>query len=276
MHRPLWWSAALALIFLVAGPARASCNQTMISQALIQSAMERHWSVLAHQKSYAWGDTRTYGSISGKRMTLLRSFDTLTGAEKLQVLEPLWLGYADLTPGLVEREFTPAERERVTRTAPLYMGSMSPYEVYSDDGLLISEPYDGCTRHVALTEKERFGIYWNRPRARTQRFPLAAANEQNVKTRFWRTMGYQSAAQYWIGWVPERGYFEVVVPDDPTHWYLEVLRPFWLIAPTSYKYIVYSNDGTRLFEHAVGKVDVPRIYEMSGRRDAPQWRSREH
>jgi hypothetical protein len=275
MHRPSWWSAALGLVLLIAGPARANCNQTMIARALIQSAVERHWAALAHQKSYPWGDVRPYGPISGKRMILTRAFDGLSGAQKFQVLEPLWLGYADITPGLVEREFTSAERARLAQVAPLYWGSMSPYEVYSEDGLLISEAYDGCTRHVALTEKERFGIYWNRPRPRTQRFPLAAGNEQNVKTRFWRAMSYASSSKYWIGWVPERGYFEVVVPDDPTHWYLQALRPFWQVAPTTYKYVVYSDDGTRLFEHAPGKVDVPRSYERAGGRAAPNWRSRE-
>jgi hypothetical protein len=207
---------------------------------------------------------------------LATDFENLTGPQKLQVLDPLRLGYAEWTPDLLLSELTAAERAKLPRHTDVYFGAMSPYEVYTADGTLVSEAYDGCTRFVALTEQARFRVIWNRPRPRPGRFPIAPGNEKAVRDLFWKFIGYRGSNEYWIGWVPERGHFEIDVPDSPSHRFMEALKPFWAQAPSSYKYVVYANDGTQLYTHIAGQADKPRDY-VEPAEDAPKafarWRS---
>ena len=119
-------------------------------------------------------------------------------------------------------------------------------------------------------------MYWTRPRPRQTKQVLAPANERDVRARFWKVVDYRNTRAYWIAWVPERGHFEIDVPDDPHHLFMDVLAAFWLTAPTGYRYVVYANDGTRLFEHTNGKPDVVRDYVTGWvRPGAPSWRSQE-
>jgi hypothetical protein len=269
MQWPKALQLAIALLALGTGVAHASCNQTVIPLQVIQPAMGRLYAKLGQSN-------KIYARATGKRLVLGSEFEDLTGPAKLKVLDPLRLGYAEWTPDLLLSELTNAERSKLPRHFDIYFGAMSPYEVYTADGVLVSEAYDGCTRFVALTEQARFRVIWNRPRPRPGRFPIAPGNERAVRDLFWKFIGYRGANEYWIGWVPERGHFEIDVPDSPSHRFLEALKPFWTQAPSSYKYVVYSNDGTKLYTHVNGQPDAPREY-VEPVEDAPRgfarWRS---
>jgi hypothetical protein len=268
-----WLLYPIAALALGNGMAWASCNQAVIPQAVIQPAMER---LVSKLQAATNGSMKVYSRVLGKRVILTDDFESLTGPQKLAVLEPLRLGYADWTHAMLGRELTAPERAKLPRHWEIYFGAMSPYEVYTADGTMVSVPYDGCTRMVALTEQARYRVLWNRPRPRGLKYPIDPAKEKNVKALFWRFIGYRGSNEYWIGWVPERGHFEIDVPDTPSRWFLEALKPFWDTAPTNFKYVVYSNDGTRLYTHVNGQPDAPRAY-VPPADDAPRgaavWRS---
>ena len=146
------------------------------------------------------------------------------------------------------------------------MGTLSPYQVYANDGQLISAPYDGCTRMTLLTERDRFSYYYHtlifrgripkgqksvtpemlrnagQPFWRSVRFPISDAEEQSTRLRFWEAVGYDRAKKgWWIAWIPEQGHFEINLPLKDGG---DRLEKFWTVAPRKYKYAVVTADGT--------------------------------
>jgi hypothetical protein len=255
---PLIVSTAVVSHLLMATPAVANCADTVGSLAYFQPAMERLWQQLQDQTHYPWGTARPYGELAGDRITLTPAFDDLTGQQKQQVITLLFSGYGE--EGLYGL-LTPAERERPG------IGALSPYQVFTHNGKLVYAPYDGCTPVQMLTERDRYGYYYNRlhynpdtssyasfedlrnagrPFWRNVQFPISGADERVLRQRFWETVGYDKADRsWWIAWVPEEGQFEINVPDD---YNAAVLQRFLQIAPERYRYTVMTEDGTLLME----------------------------
>lgn len=250
----LRWLLPATVLFnlsVAIAPANANCAMGVGSAEPFQLVMERVWRELQQQPTYPWGNARPYGTFVGNRITLTPAFEPLTGAQKQQVVETV------LTTPPFE-QLTPAERDAMQQVA-----GPPPYQVYASDGRLVSAPYDGCTRPTLLTERDRYGWYFNsqnrgapadltpdglrnagRPSWRVVRVPISAEQERSTRLRFWNAVGW-NATDWWIAWVPETGYFELNVPVgySPTQ-----LERFWQVAPRQQRYVVVANDGTVLQE----------------------------
>jgi hypothetical protein len=254
------FSLVLSLITLLfnGANARANCADQIASLELVKPVMERQWQKLQQQTNYPWGKARPYGTLSGNLITLTSEFERLTGQQKQQVLDQLLLGYNHNWFELL----TPQEQEKLFSNPE--MGALSPYQVYSADGRIISTPYDGCTRFTLLTEKDRFSWYFNttysyelkdsirsqmlrntgKPPWREVKFPMTIPQERAVRLQFWRIIGYDKVEKgWWIAWVPETGYFEINVP---VNYDKKRLQRYWEVAPKKYRYQVINNEGTLL------------------------------
>jgi hypothetical protein len=237
----------------------ANCAGSVGDVATWQAPLQRHWQALQQQTDYPWGQARPYDTIVGDRITFTPDFERLNGPQKQQGLDLL------LNPDW-SKIITPAEQEAASGPGGFGFGfGPLPHSIYASDGRLLSAAYDGCTRFTTLTEQARYSWYYNsigrilptnsdpealrnagRPAWRQVRFSIAAAQERNVRLRFWRTVGYNRVAQgFWIAWVPEQGHFEVNVPPG---YDIRQLRRFREAAPSQYRYVVVTTEGTRIGE----------------------------
>lgn len=250
-------STAIALgSFLFASPARANCNDRVGELEYFQPAMARRWAELQARETYPWGRDRIYDRIAGNSIFLTEKFDRLSGPQKQQAIDLLLLDYGDTE---LYDLLTPAERQQTG------IGALPPYKVLASDGRLVHLPYDGCTAVTLLTESDRFDYYYTRrptdrdrdrratipelrnggnPFWRSVRFPIAPEAELAVRLRFWEAIGYENA-RWWIAWVPERGFFEIIVPVGADR---ARLGKFWRVAPQNFRYAVIADDGTPLQE----------------------------
>ncbi|MEM9163007.1 MAG: hypothetical protein AAGC54_08050 [Cyanobacteria bacterium P01_F01_bin.4] len=211
-----------------------------------------HLQTLKQRDSYPWGTTQIYDRIEDSRIFMTGDFDDLSGPQKQQAIDAVLAFEASdyLSEVALEQFYSSV-------TGP------NPFEIYAIDKRILSGVYDGCTRFTLLTEKDRYGWYFNevgrslprtinpdalrnvgQPDWRLVNFPIEANLEREVRLGFWRSVGYENAS-WWIAWVPEHGYFEVNVPenfDDQT------LQDYWQVADPSYRYVVVRTDGTRLGE----------------------------
>lgn len=227
---PLVLLASTAL--LTAKPAFANCPGYGRPIEEANREVLQRWNSTKDDRSYFFGQT-VLGAIEGNRLILTPAFDRFSGPEKKQVLS----------------------------TLPL---DGSSYEVYTADGRLLSSQYDGCTfRQPLLTERDRYSWYFNRPPVNYD-LPLAersealrnagqpswrnvtksisAQQERQVRNQFWQTVGYSQFSQgWWIGWVPEGGYFEITVANADS---LALANSFINQAPQDYRYVVIAKDGT--------------------------------
>jgi len=255
LNRNLLWLGSIAIavnLIALTPPALANCSDFVGSVEVWQTPMQRHFQQL-QQREYSWGQARPYGTLSGRRVTLTADFDRLTGAQKQQVLNLL----------LNTPIFTPEELQAAAENGGMGVGAQSPYEVYASDGRIVSAAYDGCTRFTILTERARYSWYYNsigrslptnfdreglrnagQPSWRRVQVSIPAAQERNVRQRFWNRMGY-SQTDLWIAWVPEQGYFEINVPRG---YDVDRLRQFWSVAPRQYRYLVVDTDGTSVMD----------------------------
>ena len=226
---PLVLLASTAL--LIAKPALADCpGSGRPTEAVNQMVLQRLNSI-KDDRSYFFGQP-ILDSIEGHRLVLTPAFDRFTGPDKRQVLNTLQLD-----------------------------GSI--YEVYTADGRLLStHPYDGCiSRPALLTERDRYGWYLNRqpvdlprselsealrnagqPSWRTVTKSISVQQERQIRLQFWQTVGYSRYNQgWWIGWVPEGGYFEITVANADD---LRQANSFIDGASQDYRYVVIAKDGT--------------------------------
>jgi hypothetical protein len=216
---------------IAAHPTAANCPGFGRPFDEVDGEVQQRWHQVKADPHPVWGKTPIFDAIQAGRMTLTTAFDRLTGPEKQQVLNALQL-------------------------------DGSTYTVYTADGRLLSAQYDGCTsRKALLTERDRFGWYFNRPplsaplpmlrdalrnsgqpRWRTVNHSIHPEDERRARLKFWQTVGYEQYSQgWWIGWVPEGGYFEVTVGkvEDRTR-----IRPYLQTAAQRYRYVVIAQDGT--------------------------------
>ncbi|MDJ0510259.1 MAG: phosphoribosylaminoimidazolesuccinocarboxamide synthase [Crocosphaera sp.] len=236
-------------------PVLANCSDRIASLGLVQPIMERLWAQLQ-------AENPVYGELKDNSITLTEGFDSLSGLEKKQVLEPLKLGYNNNW-----LEFLSPEEQTEALKDP-GLGAISPYQVYSNDGRLLSVAYDGCTRLTLLTEKERFSYYYQtllyrnslqevessitaqmlrnaeQPSWRQVNVSIAQQKEEQIRVHFWQTIGYERINEgWWIAWVPEQGHFEINVPVDYDK---TLLKRYLRLASPDYQYVVINLQGTPL------------------------------
>lgn len=217
---------ASLLVLLLAAQAQG-CEDQILDQNLLQPAMHQYFNKLRRVR---WEGVQPFDRLEDERIYMSPDFDTLSAEKKRHLLSLLLLNYGEYKPLL---QLLPAAYvERLERT----QGAMSPYEVYTADGRLISMPYNGCNRMTALTEQERTRLsFLGFRKTRQQRYPMSRWQQEQVKKAFWQAVGYQQANQYWISWVPETGRFEIDVPSLNHN---RRLSPFWKNAPDYYRYQV--------------------------------------
>lgn len=234
--------------WVVAAPAWANCAGQPGSLAWYEPVMSAHLQRIQSQPTHSWSTAQIVDRLEGDRIFLTEAFESLSGPQKSQAIN-------DLLEINFETEVT-AEQLATVDGPP-------PYKVVAHDGRLLSAPYDGCTRNTLLTEQSRFSWYYNeqgrylppnlppselrnagQPSWRQIRFPIGATAEKQVRLGFWQSVGYQNA-NWWIAWVPERGYFEVNVPVNFDY---DRLQRYWRVADRNYRYAVVRADGTRLGE----------------------------
>lgn len=254
MHKYLFCVVFLAVQSL-GSTALANCNDKIGTLEFAQPIMTRYWQTLSTQSAFAWGKKNPFGSLKGDQIWLHPIFDSFNGADKMQVLDALYLFNTDKNWYDLVLKYMP-ETEIQTRLDEV--GALHPYSVYASDGRLIAAAYDGCTRQVLLTERARYQWYLNRfvasgealynagrPAWRQVRFPLAANKEKRVRQGFWKQIGYAKAEQgWWIAWVPEQGYFEINLPDQ--RFLPELQNRFLKLAPKDFRYVIVDQAGNAL------------------------------
>jgi hypothetical protein len=255
-HRWSWslglWGVGL-LSWVAATPAIANCAGQPGTVDWYAPVMNEHFQWLQGQPTQAWGSAQIFDRLEGDRIFLTQAFESLSGPQKAQALQTL-----------IELDFrtylTAAEYDQKFSESGI---GPSPYSVIASDGRLVSAAYDGCTRNVLLTERDRFSWYYNsqgrslptnlppselrnagRPSWRQVNFVITSANEQAVRLGFWQSVGYENS-NWWIAWVPERGYFEINVPQGFDY---GRLQRYWQVADRGYRYVVVRADGTKLGE----------------------------
>ncbi|MDZ8090133.1 MAG: hypothetical protein RMY16_31945 [Nostoc sp. DedQUE12b] len=203
-------------------PAQANCPHFGRPPEQVNPEVQQRANQLKNDPNQFFGK-KILDTIINRRITLTPDFDRLTGIEKQQVLNTLQL-------------------------------DGSTYEVYAADERLVSAQYNGCTRTYLKTERDRYGWYLNRPPV-TMPLPMLRdalrnwgqptwrkvnqsihpEDERKARFKFWETVGYDKYNQsWWIGWVPEGGYFEVTVrnADGVTQ-----LKPYLRTAFHQYRYV---------------------------------------
>lgn len=267
---PITFGLALSLSFLLlTAPARANCVDNIGRLDFAAPVMQKHWAELQTRQNFPWGAINPYDRIQGDQLWLKPSFETLTSAQKHQALALLHLGndWYELV-----QKWVPAQE--LTEDRMVEVGALPPYAVYASDGRLISAVYDGCTREVMFTERQRFQWYTNRrpagarpvdlyngghPAWRRIHFALAPAKEKAVRLAFWRAVGFAKAdAGWWISWVPEQGHFEIDLPSARELPSLQ--RAFLNQAPGTYTFVVRDQDGNSLAVYS--QATHPQTYKQ--------------
>lgn len=232
--------------------AYANCAGSPGSIEAYQPVLLQHLQHLQQRDSYPWGTTQVYDRLEGRRIYMAEGFDQLSGLQKQQAIDALLsLRPSDYLDDVAYEQFI---RD---------IGGPNPFNLYASDGRILSGVYDGCTRFTLLTEKDRYGWYFNsvgrgvpvnthparlrnvgQPDWRQVNFPIGADAERSVRFGFWNSVGYENSS-WWIAWVPEHGYFEVNVPENFDY---QRLQEYWQVANQNYRYVVVRTDGTRLGE----------------------------
>ncbi|MGV3525076.1 MAG: hypothetical protein ACO1RX_12670 [Candidatus Sericytochromatia bacterium] len=240
-------------------PAGANCADTIGSLEFARPVMTRYWSELKTRTQFPWGPHNPYDRIEADALWFNPVFETLTAEQQRQALNLLYLNLTDTSDwySLVQKYLPESELE----AQGAVIGSLHPYAVYAADGRLLAAAYDGCTRTLTLTERQRYQWYHKRgvtsdaqalynggtPTWRQVRVPLARAAEKAVRQAFWRRIGYSAAreqAGWWIAWVPEQGHFEIDLPSAAELPELE--KKFLRHAPLGYTYLVRDAQGQAL------------------------------
>jgi hypothetical protein len=214
-------------------PAQANCPGFGREPEQVNLEVQQRANQLKNDPNQFFGN-KMLDAISNRRIILTPEYDRLTGTEKQQVLSTLQL-------------------------------DGSTYEVYTTDSRLVSMQYDGCTRTYLKTERDRYGWYlnrppvamplpmlrdalrnWGQPTWRKVNQSIHPEDERRARFKFWETVGYDKHNQgWWIGWVPEGGYFEVTVRNADG---VSQLKPYLKTAFHQYRYIVIASDGTPLYD----------------------------
>jgi hypothetical protein len=240
---------------MAAQPGLANCNDVIAPVEEVQADMEARWNQVQSRESYPWGDLQPYGTLEGDRITMTADFDQLPGYEKQRALDAIF------RPDLLD--LTTAEWQDLLDGYYIGAGMGSPYEAYDSDGRLLGVSYDGCTRYTLLTERSRYGWFFNvrfrypgmtveglrntgQPFWREVNTSISEADEFATRYAFWQAVEFPHYNEgWWIAWVPEQGAFEVNLPVDYDP---EMLDRVLNNLPTIYPYRVITTDGTFVME----------------------------
>jgi hypothetical protein len=223
--------ALSACVAISAAPAQANCAGFGRPPEIANAEVQQRLTPLLDSTDEFFGQ-KVLAQITENRIILTPAFERFTGPDKQQILSTLQL-------------------------------NGSTYEVYAADGRLVSAQYDGCTRTVLLTERDRYSWYLTRPPApmpfamlsdalrnagqpvwRTVRQSIHPEDERRARHNFWRAVGYDKANRgWWIAWVPEGGYFEITVSRAGD---LDLVNPYLTSVSNQYRYVVIASDGTNL------------------------------
>jgi hypothetical protein len=231
----------LSLFSLMLGypeAARATCESQFITHAPLKKAFQQYFNKLKAQK---WEGVEAFDRMSSPKIYMSPAFDNLKADAKRRVLSLLLLDYGEYT------QLLPLLDKKELKSLS---GSMFPYGVYTADGRVLSSAYNPCNRLITLTEYERSRLpFLGVNVKRIQRFPLAPDTQEDIEKRFWKTIGYDNAGDYWIEWVPEKGYFEI---DVPSRNHNTLLKNFWQSVPRAYRYLIVDR-GTPFYYYYQGK-----------------------
>jgi hypothetical protein len=232
--------ASLFGLIVWAGQAQG-CEEKLLQQSVLQPAMSSYFKKLRQAR---WEGIQPFDHIEGQRIYLTSAFDRLSAPQKKHILSLLLLEYGEYKP--LVKLLPSVNRLRLERSG----GTMSPYEVYTADGRLVSLPYNACNRMTLLTEHDRSRLASLGFRSkRVQRYPMSRWQQERVKKLFWQAIGYERAGDYWISWVPEIGRFEIDVPSLNHN---TVLDDFWQVAPDYYRYVVLDRSRP-IYSHFKGR-----------------------
>lgn len=229
---------ALLSFCLMVPSAQAACESQFIESEAMQKAYTTYFEKLKAEK---WEGILAFDRMSYQKIYMTPKFDKLKADAKKRILSLLLLDYGEylqLNP-LLSIE---ARRE--------LKGSMLPYAVYTADGRILSAAYNPCNRLITLTEYERSRLpFLGINIQRVQRYPMAPSIQEGIEKIFWKTVGYEQAGEYWIEWVPEKGYFEIDVPSLNHN---AVLEAFWKQIPNPYRYLIVDR-GTPIYLYYRGQ-----------------------
>jgi hypothetical protein len=236
-------------------PASANCADSIGSLAFAQPIMARYWQEITSQSTFPWGKDNPFTALKEDQIWLSPVFESMNGPDKLKVLDYLYLFHREKNwYSLVLKYMSESELEVRLHE----VGALHPYSVYASDGRLIAAAYDGCTRNILLTERDRYQWYLNRfvatgealynaghPAWRNVKFPLQPSKEKALRQTFWKKVGYHQANQgWWIAWVPEQGYFEINLPNNKS--LPELKQRFLKQAPQNFRYVIVDHAGNVL------------------------------
>lgn len=237
MHWRQKWLIGFLLWGVTLG-AQAACESQFVSTPAMQEAFGQYFAKLKAQK---WEGIQAFDRLQNQKIYMNPLFDKLQADAKKRILGLLLLDYGEYTQLLPL--LTGPEQRRL-------QGSMLPYTVYAADGRVLSAAYNPCNRLTTLTEYERSRLpFLGVNIQRIQRFPMSQALQGQVKKEFWGVLGYEQAGDYWIEWVPEKGFFEINVPSRN---HSQELETFWERMTTAYRYLVIDR-GTPIYYYYLGK-----------------------
>ncbi len=238
LQRYLLGGCLWLIICTMAPAAQGACESQFLSTPAMQQAFAQYFAKLKAQK---WEGIVAFDRLQNQKIYMTPRFDKLQAEAKKRILGLLLLDYGEYV------QLLPLLPEGDRRTL---QGSMLPYTVYAADGRVLSAAYNPCNRLTTLTEYERSRLpFLGINIQRVQRFPMGAALQARTKKLFWSILGYEQAGDYWIEWVPEKGFFEIDVPSRNHNQYLET---FWESMPTAYRYLVVDR-GTPTYFYYRGK-----------------------
>lgn len=229
---------SLGMVLSYPGAAQAACESKFITHTPFKEAFGQYFNKLKAQK---WEGVQAFGRMSYSKIYMTPAFNHLKADAKRRTLSLLLLDYGEYTQLLPLLD--KAELSTLT-------GSMLPYSVYTADGRILSSAYNPCNRLVTLTEYDRSRLpFLGINIQRVQRYPLSSEVQEDIKKRFWKAVGYDNAGDYWIEWVPEKGYFEI---DVPSRNHNALLNAFWQSVPKAYRYQIVDR-GSPLYYYYRGK-----------------------
>lgn len=218
--------------------AQAACESQFLTTPAMQQAFAQYFAKLKAQK---WEGIYAFDRLQNQKLYMTPHFDKLQAEAKKRILSLLLLDYGEYV------QLLPLLPEGTRRSL---QGSMLPYTVYTADGRVLSAAYNPCNRLTTLTEYERSRLpFLGINIQRVQRFPMGPSMQAYAKKQFWNVLGYEQAGDYWIEWVPEKGFFEIDVPSRNHSQYLET---FWESMSTAYRYLVVDR-GTPIYFYYRGK-----------------------
>lgn len=220
--------ATALLILALAAPAHANCAETYIELAAIAPALARGAAALE-----AGPDGTYFDRLEGDKLYVSQAFELLPPQRKAGLVRDasatLW--------GAIPQ----ADRERFMGVGQVAHG----VKVVDPLGRTLYQHTPCFGSFTTLTEHQRFLAMFSfgehdETAWRVQTHPLPKGIDMKALRRRFVAAGARGPGFY-LGWVPEGGFFEI---DLPARAHVRRLAAFWRHAPRGHRYDVRLNDGT--------------------------------